>query len=113
MNNHDIIDLMLGAMTESPYANIRVAAARARSQLNALPAAEGPGVPDGCAEHAPADGGAETAQAAVRPAVTISLADYVNRHDQIPVDPNEMPNPCDKDAYLKWYYARPGGYSGD
>lgn len=24
-----------------------------------------------------------------------------------------MPNPCDREAYLRWYYDRPGGYSGD
>jgi hypothetical protein len=49
----------------------------------------------------------------VGPNVTLSLAEYVERHDRLPVAFEEMPDPNDKDAYLRWYYARPGGYSGD
>jgi hypothetical protein len=104
----DLARANLDAMSLSEYPAIREAAARALANLPQ----ENMGCSAGCSATA-VSGGAETAQAAVRPAVTISLADYVDRHDQIPVDPDAMPNPCDRDAYLKWYYARPGGYSGD
>jgi hypothetical protein len=69
----------LDSMLCSEYPAIREAAERA---LNTLPATEAHGVrEDGAEQHRSATvGGAQAL-----PTETLSLADYVDRHDQIPV----------------------------